>query len=184
MIQHEVGTHVLTYLNGRNQPFQQLYSGLAGSEELQEGLAVLSEYLVGGLSPPRFRLLAGRVIAARMLIQGASFIDTYRELHFRLGFSQRTAYIISSRIYRSGGFTKDAIYLRGVVNLLKYLRNGGDLHPLLIGKISIEDVPLIKELQFRKVLKPSLLKPRYLDYQITMAKLADLKKGSLIFNLI
>ena len=184
LIQHEVGTHVLTYLNGRNQPFQQLYSGLAGSEELQEGLAVLSEYLVGGLSPPRFRLLAGRVIAARMLIQGASFINTYRELHFRLGFSQRTAYIISSRIYRSGGFTKDAIYLRGVVNLLKYLRNGGDLHPLLKKKISIEDVPLIKELQFRKVLKPSLLKPRYLDYQITMAKLADLKKGSLIFNLI
>ena len=45
----------------------------AGSDELQEGLAVLSEYLVGGLSPPRFRLLAGRVIAAQMLIKGSSF---------------------------------------------------------------------------------------------------------------
>ena len=28
LIQHEVGTHVLTYVNGRNQPFQQLYCGL------------------------------------------------------------------------------------------------------------------------------------------------------------
>ena len=62
LIQHEVGTHVLTYINGKNQPFQQLYCGLSGCDELQEGLAVLSEYLVGGLSPPRLRLLAGRVI--------------------------------------------------------------------------------------------------------------------------
>ena len=65
LIQHEVGTHVLTYINGMDQPFQQLYCGLAGSDELQEGLAVLSEYLVGGLSAPRFRILAGRVMAAK-----------------------------------------------------------------------------------------------------------------------
>ena len=40
-------------IHGRSQPFQQLYVGLAGYEALQEGLAVLSEYLVGGLSRPR-----------------------------------------------------------------------------------------------------------------------------------
>jgi uncharacterized protein (TIGR02421 family) len=118
LIQHEVGTHVLTYINGKNQPFQQLYCGLSGCDELQEGLAVLSEYLVGGLSPPRLRLLAGRVIAATMLIDSAGFIDTFRELHFGLGFSERTAYVVTSRIYRSGGFTKDAVYLRGLVNLI------------------------------------------------------------------
>jgi uncharacterized protein (TIGR02421 family) len=184
LIQHEVGTHVLTYVNGRDQPFQQLYCGLAGCDELQEGIAVLSEYLVGGLSPPRFRLLAGRVIAARMLIDNASFLDTYRELHLRLGFSIRTAYVITSRIYRSGGFTKDAVYLRGLMNLLKYIRNGGDLSPLLVGKISIEDIPLIKELQLRKVLKPSLLTPRYMHSEEAMSKLNDLRKGSLIFDLI
>ncbi len=184
LIQHEVGTHVLTYVNGRNQPFQQLYCGLAGCDELQEGLAVLSEYLVGGLSPPRFRLLAGRVMAAKMLIEGATFIDTYRELNERFGFSIRTAYIITSRIYRGGGFTKDAVYLRGLVNLLKYLRNGGDLSPLMIGKISIEDIPLIQELQLRKVLKPILLSPRYLNSPESLAKLTDLKQGSLIFDLI
>ncbi len=53
LIQHEVGTHILTYFNGQAQPFQMLYTGLAGYEEMQEGLAVLSEYLVGGLSLPR-----------------------------------------------------------------------------------------------------------------------------------
>ena len=184
LIQHEVGTHILTYVNGRNQPFQQLYCGLAGCDELQEGLAVLSEYLVGGLSPPRFRLLAGRVIAANMLINGASFLDTYRELHERRGFSIRASYVITARIYRGGGFTKDSIYLRGLIKLLKYLRNGGDLSPLMVGKISIEDIPLIRELQLRSILKPSVLTPVYMQTGQAITKLEELRKGSLIFDLI
>jgi uncharacterized protein (TIGR02421 family) len=184
LIQHEVGTHILTYVNGLNQPFQQLYCGLAGCDELQEGLAVLSEYLAGGLSPPRIRLLAGRVLAAEMLIHGATFIETFRELNSGLGFSAHTAYIITSRIFRSGGFTKDAIYLRGLVYLLDYLRNGGELSSLLVGKVSIEDIPLIKELQLRKVLKPSLLTPHYLNSPEAMSRLNDIMQGSLIFDLI
>ena len=87
LIQHEVGTHVLTYVNGIGQPFRQLYCGLAGSEELQEGIAVLAEYLTGGLSVPRFRLLAGRVIAAGLLIEGATFTESFKMLHDVYGFS-------------------------------------------------------------------------------------------------
>lgn len=184
LIQHEVGTHVLTYVNGINQPFQQLYCGLSGSDELQEGLAVLAEYLVGGLSPPRFRLLAGRVVAAHLLIEGSSFQNTFRELYLTYGFAQRTAYMITARIYRSGGFTKDAIYLRGLVNLLKYLRNGGELEPLLVGKFSLDDVSIINELQLRKVLHPALLSPQYLSHPQSILLLDELKKGQLIFNLI
>ncbi len=184
LIQHEVGTHVLTYINGKDQPFQQLYTGLAGSDELQEGLAVLSEFLIGGLSPPRLRLLAGRVVAAKMLISGGTFIDTYRELNITYGFAQRTSYVITSRIYRSGGFTKDAVYLRGLVNLVDYLRKGGDLSPLLVGKMSIEDAPVIKELQLRKVLKPTLLSPRYLDTPQSLLRLNELINGKQILKLI
>lgn len=184
LIQHEIGTHVLTYINGRNQPLQQLYSGLAGYDELQEGLAVLSEYLVGGLSPPRFRLLAGRVIAAQMLIDGASFIETFRELNHTFGFAGRSAYAITARIYRSGGFTKDAVYLRGLVSLLDYLRGGGKLEPLLVGKISIKNIPLINELQYRKVLKPAILSPKYLNEPKSIERLNELKNGKLIFKLL
>jgi uncharacterized protein (TIGR02421 family) len=167
-----------------NQPFQQLYCGFAGSDELQEGLAVLAEYLVGGLSAPRFRLLAGRVVAAHLLIQGSSFENTFRQLHGTYGFAQRTAYIITARIYRSGGLTKDSIYLRGFVNLLKYIRNGGTLGPLLIGKISLEDVSLIHELQARKILHPALLSPSYLSDPQSIAMLEKIKHGQRIFNLI
>ncbi len=184
LIQHEVGTHVLTYLNGKEQPFKQLYGGLSGSDELQEGLAVMAEYLVGGLSPPRFRLLAGRVLTAQMLIQGATFIEAFRELHKNRGFAQRTAYTIVSRIYRGGGYTKDAIYLRGFVDLVHHLREGGELAPLMVGKISMEDIPVIQELQLRKVLKPPALMPHYLELEQTLATLEEIRKGKLIFKLI
>lgn len=177
LLQHEVGTHIVTYFNGKAQPFQQLYSGLAGYEELQEGLAVLAEFLVGGLSRPRMRLLAGRVIAASYLISGASFLETFRELNNGFGFDQRTAFTITIRIYRGGGLVKDAIYLRGLVELLKYLKLGGELEPLFVGKIATEHVAVIKELQYRQVLKTAPLRPRYIDDPGTAKILLKLKNG-------
>ena len=68
LIQHEVGTHLVTYYNGQAQPLRLLKVGLAGYDGLQEGLAVLSEYLVGGLSRGRMRTLAGRVVAADRMV--------------------------------------------------------------------------------------------------------------------
>ncbi|MDX1521600.1 MAG: flavohemoglobin expression-modulating QEGLA motif protein [Anaerolineae bacterium] len=184
LLQHEVGTHVLTYFNGQAQPFQQLYTGLAGYEELQEGLAVLTEYLVGGLSAPRLRLLAGRVIAASCLIDGATFVETYRELHQTYGFSRHTSFTITVRIFRGGGFTKDAVYLRGLVGVLNYVQKGGSLEPLFVGKIAANHIPIIQELQSRQVLRPAPLRPRYMDYPQTAERLARIKNGVTVLNLI
>ncbi len=184
LIQHEVGTHVLTYLNGKAQPLRQLYIGLAGYEELQEGLAVLSEYLVGGLTRPRLRLLAARVVAAERLIKGASFVEVFRELNKDYGFERRTAFNIAVRTYRGGGLTKDAVYLHGLVKLIDYIKNGGTLDTLLVGKISADHVAIVKELQWRKVLLPAPLQPRYLSDPQTINKLNDLKNGLTLVNLI
>jgi uncharacterized protein (TIGR02421 family) len=184
LIQHEVGTHVLTYLNGKAQPLRQLYIGLAGYEELQEGLAVLSEYLVGGLTRPRLRLLAARVVAAERLIKGAEFVDVFRELNKDYGFERRTAFNIAMRTYRGGGLTKDAVYLQGLVKLIDYIKHDGQLETLLVGKISAEHVAIIKELQWRKVLLPAPLQPRYLNDPKIKSKLEDLKNGLSIINLI
>jgi len=177
LIQHEVGTHLLTYYNGRAQPFKQLYLGLAGYDELQEGLAVFSEYLVDGLSRPRMRLLAARVIAVRMLLDGASFIDTFRELTLTYGFEKRTAFTIVMRVYRGGGFTKDAAYMKGLVKLLRFLKDGGDLRDLFIGKFNIHHVDFIKELMWRNILHTPPLRPRYLDETQVQQKLEDAKSG-------
>jgi uncharacterized protein (TIGR02421 family) len=175
LLAHEVGTHLVTYYNGRLQPFQQLYSGLAGYEELQEGLAVLAEYLVDGLSKSRLRQLAARVVAVRQLTDGASFVDTFRTLDNRYGFTQRTAYNITMRVYRGGGLTKDAVYLRGLQAILRYVRKGGDLTPLMVGKMAVEHIPIIKELQYRNVLKPAPIMPRYLQDARAIERLERLR---------
>ena len=184
LIQHEIGTHVLTYYNGQAQPFRLLFSGLAGYEEMQEGLAVLAEYLVGGLSRPRLRTLAARVIAAQRLIEGASFIDTYRHLRDACRFTQSAAFTISMRIYRGGGFPKDAIYLRGLSRLLDYLKQKRPLEPLFVGKIALEHIPIIRELQLRKVLSPPLLRPRYMDMPNAVENLERLNRGLSVLDLI
>jgi len=162
-IQHEVGTHILTYHNGQSQPFRQLRTGSAGYEELQEGIAVLAEYLVGGLSRPRLRLLAGRVLAADHVAGGATFVDTFRLLHDDQGFSQKSAFTIAMRVHRGGGLTKDLVYLRGINRLLGTLARGIPLADLLIGKIAFDELEVIEELVWRRVLIPAPLRPAYLD---------------------
>lgn len=177
LLAHEVGVHVLTYFNGQAQPFNLLRAGLAGYEELQEGLAVLAEYLVGGLSKPRLRLLAARVIAANSLIDGASFIDTFRRLREKYGFKQRSAFNLTMRIYRAGGLTKDAVYLRGLLHLLDYLREN-DLDDLFfVGKIAIAHVPIVQELQRRQVLQAPSLRPHFLNHPQVNSRLEKLTQG-------
>ncbi len=64
LIQHEVGTHLLTYCNGKRQNFKLLYTGLAGYDELQEGLAVQAE--VVSCTGSRGRLHAQKHLLHRM----------------------------------------------------------------------------------------------------------------------
>ena len=184
LLAHEVGVHILTYFNGQAQPFHLLRSGLAGYEELQEGLAVLAEYLVGGLSKPRLRLLAARVIAANNLIEGATFIDTFQTLKGLFGFKQLTAFKIALRIYRAGGLTKDAVYLRGLLKLLAYLQNGPLDDLFYVGKIAMDHLPIIEELQRRNVLTPPTLRPHFLNSTQAKMRLVQLAQGLSALNLV
>lgn len=184
-IAHEVGTHILTYCNGLAQPFQQLHTGMAGYEALQEGIAVLAEYLVGGLSRPRMRLLAGRVLAVAALVDGADFVETARMLHTDHGFSRRGSYTIAMRVHRSGGLTKDMVYLKGLEDLLNLLGSSDmPFEDLLVGKFALDHLPLIEELRWRNILnKPGLL-PRYLGEEDARARLEGIRKGLSPLDLI
>lgn len=161
LLHHEIGTHLLTYFNGRNQPFRQLYAGLARYEELQEGLAVLAEYLTGGLTAGRLRGLAARVIAARSMTDGAAFSDTFARLHEEHGLGARKSFVTTLRAYRGGGLTKDVIYLRGLRDLLAYLARGHDIEPLYVGKIGLPHLPYIQELRRRGIIEAPAVLPRF-----------------------
>jgi len=184
LLQHEVGTHVVTYWNACAQPFRQLRVGLAGYEALQEGLAVLAEYLVGGLSRPRLRLLAARVVAAQCCASGADFLETYRLLVERHGFTQRTAFGVAMRVHRGGGLTKDALYLEGLLAVLDYLAGGGRLRPLFVGKIAADHLPILRELAWREVLAQPPLLPRYLDLPGVASRLEALREGMTVLDLV
>ncbi len=184
LIQHEVGTHVLTYYNGKAQPLQQMYVGSPGYEDLQEGLAVLAEYLVGGLTLSRLRTLAGRVVAVDCMLDNADFTETFKVLHRDKGFTAYTAYGIAERVYRGGGMTKDAVYLRGLLHLLDYLAQGNELKPLLIGKIRQDYLPIIDELIQRKILRPAPIVPRYFSKEESLEKLRKLNKRTDVLSLL
>jgi uncharacterized protein (TIGR02421 family) len=184
LIQHEIGTHALTWHNGRAQPLRLLSSGLAGYEALQEGLAVLAEFLVGGLSRPRLRLLAARVLAVRQMVDGTSFVENYRTIHGVQKIEQRAAFNLVMRVHRGGGLAKDAIYLRGLAGLLEYLAEGGELGPLFIGKIAAEHIPVIRELTLRKVLRQPPLRPEFLNHPEAAERLEKLKLGPSMLDLV
>lgn len=183
LIQHEIGTHVVTYYNGRAQPFRLFYSGVPGYEQLQEGLAVLAEYIMDGLTNSRLRTLAARVVAVNQMISGHSFVDTFHLLADQYLFTPKSSFSITMRTYRGGGLTKDAIYLKGLQNLLEYIKGGHDIAPLLIGKIREDYIPIVEELIYRKLLKPIPIIPRYLQEQYR-ERLETLKKGITVFNMV
>lgn len=177
LIQHEVGTHVLTYYNGMQQPLEQMAIGLANYDPLQEGLAVMSEYLVGGLTPNRLRTIAGRVVAGVALLEGKNFQEIFHLLYGEHDFSADRAFNVTSRIMQGGGFLKDIIYLKGLVNLREYLRKGNDLEPLLIGKFSLEQSEAVFELYERNILKDAILRPSYLESKNVERRLEMIREG-------
>jgi uncharacterized protein (TIGR02421 family) len=184
LVQHEVGTHIVTAVNGRAQPLHLLSTGLAGYEETQEGLAVLAEYVVGGLTASRLVTLAARVVAVGRLLGGASFVETFQDLHEGHGLSDGEAFRVTMRVYRSGGLTKDAIYLRGLDRILRHLADGHPLDPLLVGKVPLDLVSVIQELQWRGVLRPPRLQPRWLTAPGSQERLATVRAGLGILDLV
>ena len=184
LIEHEIGTHLLTFYNGNAQRLHHLGSGLAGYEALQEGLAVLAEYLVGGLTPTRLRLLAARVLAVASMTNGGGFVDTYRTLKARVRLGPRAAFMVAMRVHRGGGLSKDAIYLRGLEQVLDYLGAAGEIDDLLVGKVSMEQLPLIRDLRLRGVIRPPRLRPRWLTDPAARARLSWLARGAGVLDLL
>lgn len=184
LIQHEIGTHVLTYYNGKQQPLQQLASGLAGYDALQEGLAVLAEYLADALCCNRLRTLAGRVVAGRMLQSGASFHEMFKTLHKEYGFTKDRSFSITSRMFQGGGFMKDIVYLQGLLDLREHLKTDDDLMSLLSGKFALKHLDTIKDLTERNLLQKSVLIPRYFNSETAMKRLHKFKEGIPLYKMI
>ena len=171
LVAHEVGVHVVTRYNGRQQPLKLLESGLAYYDVLQEGLATLAEYLAGCLPASRLRTLAARVLAADLVVRGAGLEDVFDSLHREHGFAAEAAFDVAVRARRGGGLTKDAVYLGGLRELLAHLAVGGEIEPLFLGKHALSQRHLMSDLLASGTLVPPRLLPDCLTSDAGRARL-------------
>jgi len=182
LLQHEVGVHVLTHVNGSAQPIRMLALGLAGYEETQEALGVLAEHLNGGLRPKRLRVLALRVVAAQSISERHTFRETY-DLLVGLGAGRNQAFTTTMRAHRSAAMPKDALYRGCLTRLSSYIHDGVSFDPLPVGKISLTDEPLVTDLLERGVLTVPPLVPRFLESASAVDRLVEIRAGASVIDL-
>lgn len=184
LIQHEVGIHLVTTYNGRRQPLRQLSVGLSDYLPFQEGMAILAEVVVGGLDRGRLRHLAGRVLAVDCLLRSMTFEETFQFLHKRYDFPLRNLFEMVARVYRGGGFTKDAVYLRGLQETMRLIPLQKDFDGVFAGKIGFHHIPLIRELQWRSVLANAPFRPRFLTLASAQSRMKRLREGAEVTDLV
>jgi uncharacterized protein (TIGR02421 family) len=166
LIEHEIGVHMLTTMNSNLQKLKIFNLGFPVNTETQEGLAILAEYLSGNFTLDRLKRLALRVVAVNALVNGADFVECFHLLRNKYHLDKDTAFTISTRVYRGGGFTKDYLYLSGFIKIYKFWKEQNDLTPLFIGKTSLNFYSVINEMIEREM----ILKPKYLNTIFTEEK--------------
>jgi len=142
---HEIGVHLVTTYNGKEQPLKIFSNGFPKNVETQEGLAVFSEYMSGALTLKRLKELAYRVLASDSLIKGYTFSDTFDLIHNQYKLNRNDAFTITLRAHRGGGFTKDRLYLSGLRKIYKRYLQEESMEVLLSGKVSLDyEAPIQK----------------------------------------
>ena len=109
------------------------------------------------------------------MIDGAEFPEVHRGL-VAAGVAAEPAFTITMRVFRGGGLTKDAVYLRGLQELVTHLGSGRSLDTLWLGKMPLTAIPLVEDLHRRGVLTDALLTPRFLDHPGASSRLARLSE--------
>ncbi len=187
LLQHEALVHIATGMNGRAQHrFPILGESHPGNARTQEGLAVFAEFITGSLDPRRFKRLADRTIAIDMAAQGADFLELYRFFRERSAQDQPFEAFESARRVVRGGlvngggpFTKDCVYLGGLIEVHHHLRTGvraADARfarRLFVGKIDLADLDAMDLLLEAGLIdEPTRLPPWAADARFLLSHLA------------
>jgi hypothetical protein len=87
-------------------------------------------------------------------------------------------------MFQGGGFLKDIVYLKGLLELREHLGQGGTLEPLLAGKFALRHLATVEDLTERDLLYPPKIKPRYLLNELCNKKLGKFKKGMPLYKMV
>lgn len=168
LLVHEIGTHVLRSVNGRRQPhYPILAQGLYGYIATEEGLALYNEFLTGTIDNKALRHYGLRVLAVHWALQH-DFFTTFSLLTDFL--SPEDAFDLTLRVKRGcadmnqpGSYTKDYLYLAGWRDIDAYVKQGGDLTVLYVGKIGLADISIMNELLVEGYMNQPTLLPFFYD---------------------
>ncbi len=174
LLQHEAFVHSLTALNGRQQPvLPSLALSSPRTTATQEGLATFAEQITGSIDIGRMKRLSLRIDAVAMALDGADFIEVFRYF-IQAGQTPEESFASAQRVFRgvptTGGsaFTKDTVYLRGLVGVHTFFRwalRQQKLHLgrwLFAGKMTLGDVQRFEPLFEQGVLAPAHWMPRWI----------------------
>lgn len=185
LVQHEAFVHAGTSLNGAAQTaFPILGAGHPGTTRTQEGLAVFAELISGAMDPSRMLRLADRVLAIQMSMDGADFLQIYKFFREKT-HDKNQAFENARRVFRGGvltggaPFTKDSVYLEGVVRVHNFLRIAVQetrvdcIRLLFAGKLDIEDMPAVTALAAQGLcVFPKFLPPWARDLRFLLSYIA------------
>jgi uncharacterized protein (TIGR02421 family) len=185
LVQHEAFVHIATSLNGAAQSaFPILAAGHPGTTRTQEGLAVFAELISGAMDPTRLLRLADRVLAIQMSMDGADFLELYRffreRTHNDFSAFENARRITRGGLVKGGGpFTKDSVYLEGLVRVHNFLRIAVQetrvdcIRLLFAGKMDIDDMPAITTLAAHGLCTfPRFLPPWARDLRFVLSYIA------------
>ena len=188
LFHHEALVHSLTALNGREQVV--LPSLALSSPRItttQEGLATFAEQITGSIDIQRLKRISLRIEAIAMACDGADFIEVFR--YFReAGQVPEESFASAQRVFRGvpvtggGAFTKDTVYLRGLVSVHTFFRRMLREEKLQVcrwlfaGKMTLEDAQALAPLFEAGVLVPPRWLPPWLQRANGLA-------GALAFSL-
>ena len=166
LIVHEVWTHIIRSENGRKQAYFPFATGLAGSLNTEEWLAVYSEYINNLLEEETLALYAGRVIASS-LCQTKSFFEIF--YYLRQYLSEEMTLYITQRVKKgikdtleAGGFTKDYVYLDGFIKIKDYINTGKSIDILYTGSIGIDDIDDVQKLIDENIITNKITIPDFM----------------------
>ena len=160
---HEIDAHILTFLNGRRQPFRLFEIGPRGTLAFQESLGVFTEVANGVIFPGRVIALASRVVAVAAVVAGATFSEVFGQLTGDYGLDEDEAFLICVRVFRGGGLTKDWLYVAELERIFRHWAAGGDMKHLLLAKVTMDTLEEVEDLAARGGLLPARYLPEYLE---------------------
>ena len=174
LLQHEAFVHSLTALNGQLQPaLKSMELPSPRTTATQEGLATFAEQITGSTDIERMKRVSLRIEAVAMALEGADFVEVFRYFHEAGGQREAESFASAQRVFRgvptTGGaaFTKDTVYLRGLVGVHTFFRWSLRQDRLRLsrflfaGKMTIEDVQRFEPLFDAGVLSAPRWLPRW-----------------------